>query len=149
MLQARSILICVWHMRDGYSGGRYHAWMLGEALAASGHKVTVWTGYRPVYVDDFVTSPGHGNIKIFEDPEFQCHPPEKFDWVFIVPDMNTSRQTFVKWLTVALKSSAKVGLINFESPNFFNAFSTIKKNPDLWENWTFISRYSDVIISST
>jgi glycosyltransferase involved in cell wall biosynthesis len=49
------------------------------------------------------------------------------------------------WLNFAKKCNARVSLINFETPNFFNEYS--QRDPSLWEHWKYVSRYCDSIIS--
>lgn len=142
------ILICGVHPPVGYSGGRYHAWMMGEALSAAGHDVTLWTNVIPVYASDFENFPGHTAIKLCIDKRFNRQPGKDFDWVVIVPDMSSTRAVYAKWLCCAYNSTARIALLNFESANFFNAFAPVPRNPKLWQSWRTVSQYCDVIMSS-
>ena len=135
-------------MARGYSGGRYHAWILGEALSAAGACVTLWTTSYPQYANDFIDYPGHDRIRCQIDAGF-FHPPSgHFDWVLVVPDRGTPIDIYERWLCLAKRSDARVALLNFESPNWFNCASGTPVDPRSWSGWTLVSRYCDVIVSS-
>lgn len=142
------ILICSIHPEVGYSGGRYHAWMMGEALSCGGHQVFLWTNAEPVYAKDFVNWGGHDSLNLCIDRHFFNPPREKFDWVIVVPDMSSSRSVYARWLRCAARSRARVALLNFESANFFNTFSPVPRDPKKWKSWREVSRFCDVILSS-
>ncbi len=146
---SKSIVICGSHLNSGYSGGRYHAWMMGEALSAGGSNVTVWTNARPKYANDFLRCSGHSRIDIHVDPGYRWNPSVEADWVVIVPDMSSPRSHYTRWLDFAARCKARVGLLNFESANFFNAFAPSPRNNHDWDNWRYVSKYCDVILSST
>jgi glycosyltransferase involved in cell wall biosynthesis len=140
--------ICGMHPVKGYSGGRYHAWILGEALAARGSAVTLWTTAVPQYAADFELYPGHVNIHCHLDPEFLNPPRGAFDWVIVIPDRGSPLAVYEGWLLFAFRHRARLALLNFESPNWFNALSGTPADPSLWAGWSLVSRFCDVIISS-
>ena len=53
MVSAQRICIAALNSPIAYSGGRYHAWILAEALAAAGAEVTYWTDCVPLVSKDF------------------------------------------------------------------------------------------------
>lgn len=145
----REILIVARHSATRYSGGRYHAWIMGEALAAAGDKVTVWTNETPHLIRDFAEFPAHDSIALAPDPAFSSLPKGRFDVVIIVPDLGVDWRHYAAAINVARRDTAHLVLLNFESPNWFNALSTHKRNPALWGAWLKSSRFADLIISST
>jgi glycosyltransferase involved in cell wall biosynthesis len=145
---AASVCICVTHMKRGYSGGRYHAWLLGEALAAAGHNVTIWTNHYPQYAADFVSSPAHDDICVCQDSSFARPPEGRFDWVIVIPDQDSPREYYECWVSLAFRCNAGVALLNFETPNWYNRLVHPAKDEALWDNWCLVSRFSDLIISS-
>ena len=48
--------------KNGYTGGRFHAWMIAEALANLGHEVTFWTNNIPKFINDISSLPKHNNL---------------------------------------------------------------------------------------
>ena len=47
-----------------YSGGRYHSWLMAEALAAAGHRVRYATNNLPIFYNDFDAYPYHREIGV-------------------------------------------------------------------------------------
>jgi glycosyltransferase involved in cell wall biosynthesis len=143
-----NVCICGAHLSRGYSGGRYHAWILGEALAAGSCAVTLWTTAVPEYAADFENYPAHRHIRSHLDPEFLNPPRGAFDWVVVIPDRGSPLTVYERWLLFAFRHRARLALLNFESPNWFNALSGTPADPSLWAGWRLVSRHCDVIISS-
>lgn len=142
-------LLCGINLSEGYSGGRYHAWMLAEALAAGGHDVTYWTNNRPAFLHDFEDFPEHDRIHIHLDPGFDCPPVGDYHQCFIVPDYCSPSAAYLKWLLVAVERGIPVLLLNFETPNFYNDSALSPRDVKDWRNWQLVSRYSDAIVSTT
>ena len=67
------------------------------------------------------------------------------DVVFIVPGGNISYHG--EALRHGIECHAKIVLLNFESPNWFNLLSPYKKLPEMWAGWELISEYADLIFS--
>jgi glycosyltransferase involved in cell wall biosynthesis len=121
--------------------------MMAEALASSGHDVTVWTNNLPVFTADFVGMPGHELLDIRLSPGFQMLPSGSFDVVVLVPHRGHSFGLFDKALYLALNREARLVLLNFESPNWFNALSPEPRDPALWDGWLKVSQGADMILS--
>lgn len=132
-----------------YSGGRYHGWMMTEALAAQGHRVTVWTSNTPYFINDFSSFPSHQAVKIVSKCDLGKVSRQPFDVVVLVPHLGKPHDIYIKALLLAQKDQARFILLNFESPNWFNKLSPKPRDPDLWRGWTAVSRGSDMILSST
>jgi glycosyltransferase involved in cell wall biosynthesis len=147
MNEMQSICICGCHMERGYSGGRYCAWVLGEALAAAGFRVTLWTNAYPKYAEDFADYALHDSIKCHIDPTFTRLPRGRFEWVLIVPDHDRRTRVYQAWLHLAAQNRAQVALLNFETPNWFNSMVDVAADERLWDNWRMVSRYCSQVIS--
>ena len=143
----RIVVVAVNSPQD-YSGGRYHAWMMVEALAALGHEVSVWTNHLPVFLPDFKSFPAHGKIRIFVDKRFARFPQAAFDIVVMVPHMGEPLDLFYKTMMLARHHEARLVLLNFETPNWFNAFSPEPRSPRMWNGWRAVASISDLVLSS-
>jgi len=133
-----------------YSGGRYHSWMMAEALALAGHEVYYISDNKPVFYDDFSELPNHKDIRLKITNRFWLKlPGEKFDIVVLVPGMSFISYYYYRVLHFSKRRHAKLILLNFETPNWFNLLSPYKRDYRLWNNWKIISKYATLILSST
>lgn len=132
-----------------YSGGRYHAWILAESLALVGHDVTFVTNVEPLFSRDFALSPTHHRLKVLLCPTFQIRKLRcAVDCVIIVPSMYGSHYFYENALSFAKQFKAHACLLNFESPNWFNAFSPVPRDPMGWADWARIAPDCSMIISA-
>lgn len=144
---AQRVLITARVNPTNFSGGRYHAFLMAEGLAMAGHKVTMWIDNVPKWYFNLGLLPGHPNIELHLN-YFTRPPKGRFDWVFVTPDFSDSPDVYLETLQLAKAQSAKVGLINFESPNWFNEWVDNPRPASRWRHWLTTSKYADVIISS-
>jgi len=133
--------------KNVYSGGRFHAWMMAEALANSGHEVTFWTNNIPKFINDISILPKHKNLKIILTKFFLTLPKERFDLLILIPDSSQSFQLFISSLLIARKNNSKIILLNFETPNWYNELSPVHKDPSIWKYWFYFSKFSDLVLS--
>jgi glycosyltransferase involved in cell wall biosynthesis len=130
--------IAFWGMNSStdYSGGRYHAWMMAEALASRGHSVSFFTNTEPIFITDFLPYPRHESIRILLlnglRMEGLC---EQFDIVVIVPHLAYTDSFFGAARQFARQTHAKLVLLNFETGNWVNEVSPFKRDIALWNNW--------------
>lgn len=54
--------------KTDYSGGRFHAWLMAEAMAQRGYKTRYITNNLPVFYSDFSAYPNHKQIEIAFEP---------------------------------------------------------------------------------
>ena len=141
------IAVCGKNPVNAYSGGRYYAWMMSEALASCGHEVTVWTDNVPVFLDDFSELPAHDSINLHCSPRFEELPEGPFDVVVLVPHMGWPVDFFAKTISLAKDNKAKLALLNFESANWFNELSPEYRDPALWDPWLETSSVADLVLS--
>jgi len=135
--------------RFGYSGGRYHALLAAEALAAKGHIITLFSNTETQVFEDFAALPGHDRInfivsKRFEYSSYLSHA----DIALIVPSMSNDERLFSQATRCAHQYGAKLALLNFESPNWFNSLSPNPRDPALWKFWLKYSKACSVILCS-
>ncbi len=124
--------------------------MMAEALAGAGHRVTVWTNNEPGFLDDFKDFPCHRSIDLHCTKDFREKPRNRFDLVILVPHLSeTLSDLYHKCVLLKYLNGAKLAILNFETPNWFNQLSPVKRDPALWCNWTQVSLTADLILSSS
>lgn len=145
--------IAIWgtNPKDIYSGGRYHALMLANALVKMEAKVTYITNTIPIFFNDLNSFESNSKIdfQITEDFE-QNIPINDFDIIFYIPrtgGFKSFDKNFKPFCDTNKKS--KIILLNFESPNWFNSLSPTKREVSLWDTWKDVSSFAHLILSST
>lgn len=130
-----------------YSGGRYHALMLAEALAMGGHDVHFVTDFEPIFLKDLAALPAHDRVHINYTPDFRRGLPKgDFSFILVVP--GTNQQSFYRRATrFAFSRHARLGLINFESGNWFNAVCPFPRDLLHWALWRAVARHCSLILS--
>lgn len=129
-----------------FSGGRYHALLMAEAMALGGDDVVLWLDNMPRWYHNLALLEGHQSIKLHLDSH-KIAPEGDFDVVIVVPDHTPNSDLYTGALSVAKKSGSLMLLINFESPNWFNAMTPSPKPVDNWRYWYATGAYSDAILS--
>lgn len=148
-MKKERICLCGMQLGNGYSGGRYHAWILGLALAEGGARVVWWTNSLPGFSKDFSDYPGLENIEVHPDKGYEKEPSGAFSWVIVVPDRGTPLKIYKRWVRLARRKNAKIALLNFETPNWVNLESKFLVDESLWVGWRYVSQFCDLILSST
>lgn len=132
---------------EAYSGGRYYAFMLAEALAAGDHEAHFITNNSPIFYDDLGAFPNHRKIRLTLTNDFVSNLPDgDFDAVILIP--GTSVPGFydrVELFSIARK--AHLIFVNFESGNWFNALSPTPRPLSDWAPWQKASKYASVVLS--
>ncbi len=129
-----------------FSGGRYHAAMMAEALAQKGHEVVLWMDNKPYWWSYLALNPNHDRIKFWLN-DFSCDPSGPFDAVFVIPDSSSDPKAYLAALDCAQFNNAKVILMNYESPNWYNKLSPEPRDPALWAFWYATAAFSDLVLS--
>lgn len=134
---------------QGYSGGRYHAVMKAEAFAGAGYKVFLVTDNYPPFYSDFRPLEHHQSIEVLLTRDFKpVFPPEyTIDFVICVPGGQPAN-LYEGSLQAAHAHGAKLAMLNFESPNWFNEMSPEPRDEAFWDQWVWLSKYCDAIVSS-
>lgn len=131
--------------RAHFSGGRYHGTMLALSLGAFCDEVVIWSNNYMPWIHELAASPFFDKLK-FVVNDFISIPEGKFDYVVMVPDLNP--EVCVLALNAARENKAKTALVNFESPNWFNAMSPEPRPLEEFTNWYAAGCFTDVILCS-
>jgi glycosyltransferase involved in cell wall biosynthesis len=138
----------------GFSGGRYHAWLMSEAAAEAGWPVAWITNDQPMFLADLGENgvfPAHDTIDLrlldvyqpsVEIPDMRC------DVLVVVPHGRFEFEFYDNALTYATQQRSRVILLNFETANWFNALSCSKRDPERWQGWRMVSEQAAMILSS-
>lgn len=143
--------ICIFSQNNPgvYSGGRYHALMLAEALAIAGHDVNYVTNALPVFFKDFERFAAHDKIKTTITPNFLVDMSgEKVDAVIVTPGRSDHPIYYNAARMAAMWSGAQLILINFESGNWFNSLAPQKRDLADWDHWKRTISQGGTVLSS-
>lgn len=146
---SRRVLFVAPHHATMYSGGRYHAWIMAEAIAAGGADVIVWTTERPFLIRDFETYPSHGRIGLHIDPDFSTRPSGTFTAVVLAPHLRMDWGPYMAAVSAARNLNAPMVFLDFEAPAWFNAENAQQRSIFRTAAFWASARYADVILSST
>jgi glycosyltransferase involved in cell wall biosynthesis len=131
--------------RKGYSGGRLLALTMAEALATQGVEVDFLVNEIPEMYDEFrpfssvtLRHVDFANLSPWADREI--------DVTVIVP-VQGSVDLHGEWARHAIECRSKTVLLNFESPNWFNAVSPYPRPVELWQGWEIVSENADMVLS--
>ena len=130
-----------------YSGGRYYALMLTEALAELGVETYYVTNMLPIFWQDMTVFPNHKDIQVVVDFAKAMEAlPSEIDFSFIVP--GTSDPKFYdNAIECSMVRNARISLINFESHNWFNKYAEESKTLEFWDDWKKVASASSLVLS--
>lgn len=143
------VLFMGYNPKSSYSGGRYHAWLMAQALVANDIEVEYWTNYIPFFSTDFESASYQSKIKMDLSLNNKLFKKGEYDFIVVIPDSNWYSGLYEKALTTAYVCKSKLVLVNFESPNWYNELSPVKKNVNNWRGWDKIAKRASLILSST
>ena len=118
-----------------YSGGRYLSMILAHALGRAGAKVTYFTNNLPMFNADFGCYEDVAPVEKIVDPDFELPEGHKADWVVIIPTGGFDDKFYSSALGAARQLGARVALLSFETPNWFNAVSPFARSPMPTQSW--------------
>ena len=91
------LVIFMQNPRYRYSGGRYHALILAEAIALRGHNVTILSSTPTEVFGDLENLPGHNRINFVVTKKFAYELYIEFaDIVLIVPSMAKDESLYLR-----------------------------------------------------
>lgn len=142
------LLVVCKNQKNVYSGGRYHAWMLSQALAIQGIDVVFWTDNIPAYKEDLdFGSQQDVSFRICLTRYFFPLFRESFDALLVVPDHGRRFGFYYSALFLASSWKAQIVLMNFETPNWFNTLACGYRSPRLWRHCRNTAKFADIILS--
>lgn len=132
-----------------FTGGRYHAWLMAEALAEGGNHICVVTNEAPFVAKECVDFPAHDTIELVISATYSGWEERSWDIIILVPDTKLDAAVFGAALRARAITQAKMVFLDYEAPNWFNDSS---RTPRLWLRtmwWAILGRQSALILSST
>lgn len=130
-----------------YSGGRYLSLMLAYSLASIGTRVKYVTDRMPIFSGDFEVYDQHYEVEKIQSLAFNPAAGGTDDWVIVIPTGSFKSEMYCAALDYARKSQARIALLSFETPNWFNTVSPFQKGPAYWEQWRRIVAAGGLVIT--
>lgn len=131
-----------------FSGGRYLTFLLAASLSYCGANVHYVTDCKPVFFDDLKELPNFNKIKMHISKDYSNMPPELFDIVIMVPHLSRDTTLIKRARNFVNERKAKLVIINFETPNWFNLYSQEKRDVMLWNCLGELCKDGVLILSS-
>lgn len=150
-MEDRPLRVCIFSQNNPkvFSGGRYHALLLAEALALRGHSVHYVTNALPVFFDEMPRYAGHPQIQTHITPNFLLDlTGQKFDAVIATPGRSDAPIYYNAARMTALMTGAQLFLINFESGNWFNSLAPQTRDISDWDHWKRLIEVGGTVLSS-
>lgn len=142
------VLMLCEHSSKGYSGGRYFAWTMAEALATFCQRVTVLTRERPFFENDFAAFPAHDKVEIRTDADLTL-PDDAYDLVICVPSLSLDWTIYARAIEAKAAWQSHLMFIDFESPQWYNENNAVKRTAAQTASWRMIAGVCDSILSFT
>ncbi len=136
---------------NGYSGGRYHAWVMAEALAHSGNRVYMITNHLPQFSHDFEAYPNHKQIQVvlIRDFYYVELKENNLDYVICVPGISEGGKFYHACLHLAVSKNARFAFINFETPNWYHdVYAKLERPEKDYKILKKICKYGCLVLSS-
>lgn len=131
----------------GYSGGRYYAWWTIVALVRLGHPVTVVTNARPGFFEEFPEAERDAvRVHLAADLVPPADAPAP-GLVLVVPGGRLDGELDKAAVTLARDAGARLALLNFETPNWFNALCPFPRDPKRWDGWRYLAHHADLVLN--
>jgi hypothetical protein len=143
----KKYLIIAENNKSTYSGGRYCAWILAQSLIAGGNKVDYWTNTLPYFTFDFDNRTYQDRINMDLSLFYKPFKYGQYDFIILIPGGDPNNKIYEKAILASFYNKSKLVLLNFETPNWFNSLSPVKKDEILWDGWKLVAKYSSLILS--
>ncbi|UFN50305.1 glycosyltransferase [Roseomonas sp. OT10] len=134
------VAVFVTNAPGNYGGGRLAATVLAQCLARAGASVCFVTNHLPVFHAALRRFGRPGRVETYLTPDFhQGLPPGRFDLVLLIPTSSRDRAVYVGARGFARRRGARLALFNFETPNWFNALSPVRRDEAGWAEWRLLA----------
>ena len=130
-----NICVLTTNPRGIYSGGRYLSLVLGYSLARAGADIRYVTNNLPVFDADFNLYDSAAPIRKIVAPDMQITDDEPADWVVVIPTGGFDDGFYNAAIGLARRWQARMALLSFETPNWFNAVSPYARSPMPSQSW--------------
>jgi len=134
---------------QGYSGGRYVAWTMAEALAEQENEVFFVTNYRPEFSEDFVQYKRHDRIQVILTRNFYDFDlsEKELDYVICIPALRMGKKFYQACVDFSIKKKARFAFINFETPNWYNLYAEMNRSEEDFLVLKEMCKYGALVIS--
>lgn len=132
--------------KSGFHGGRLMALSYAESLSTIPNvNVDFLCTNESIMISEFKP---FSKVKFIIDDAscFAKYIDLSIDIIIIVPHLNDDFLLYTM-MEHAFSLRAKIVFLNFETPNWVNKLIPNYKDPNLWNMWRLISKYSDMILS--
>lgn len=130
-----------------YSGGRYLSLILAYSLARAGAQVTYVTNNRPVFDGDFAPYERQWPVRKVIGNDFRLPADLQSDWVVVIPTGSFDSRFYNAALDHARQSDARIALLSFETPNWYNALSPFPRSPMPTESWRQVVARGGLVVT--
>jgi glycosyltransferase involved in cell wall biosynthesis len=127
------VAIFVNNPKGVYSGGRYLSLIAAYSLARAGADVTYVTDNLPLFDADFAAFEAVAPIRKLVD--FESPGSAQLDWVLVFPSGGITDVVYDAALNCAHRSGARVAVLSFATPNWFNSLCPWPRSGLSWEGW--------------
>lgn len=135
----------------GYSGGRYHAYVLGQCLALKNNKVVFITDTIPKFEGDFNQWEGYSKIEYIITKQFILNRKmqDGFDYVIVIPTLLPDEVFCNNCGKLVSELKGKLVVVNFETPNWYNQYLTKGRDlKSLYGIKQLLHTYGGIVLSS-
>lgn len=130
-----------------YSGGRYLSMMLAYAMARAGADVTYVTNNPPLFERDFAPFDDISPVRRIISPDFSLPDDLTSEWVVVIPTGGFDSRFYNAALQHAQTSAARIVLLSFETPNWYNALSPYPRSPMPTESWRQVVAAGGLVVT--
>jgi glycosyltransferase involved in cell wall biosynthesis len=126
--------------RVGFSGGRYYSVLLASCISQYADVVDFYTCNTKSQIYEGFSDKYKVNFHNFGRPV-----RNDYDFCIVFPDLSGNLPTHESKISFSNNISNKTILMSFETANWWNESSPMKRNPSLWSPWISISKKADPI----
>lgn len=121
--------------------------MLAYAMARAGAEVTYLTNVAPIFDGDFDIFQETSPITKIVGPGFEAPQGYVADWVVVIPTGSFDDRFYDAALNQAKAWKARVALLSFETPNWYNGQSPFPRSPLPTESWRRVVASGGLVVT--
>lgn len=139
------IAIFIYNRSNMYSGGQYHAYTLGKAIASHQYRVDFYWNNAPVFLTEF----SNIHTEHYELSKSFASEVPLYDYVIVAPSGFYVPAYYERSLELASRCGARICLLNYESENWFNKLAPTQDDYRVWDYWRRILCFGGLVLSTT